>query len=143
MIANNFLDVNSVYNHNDNWRVETISNLNIVSKKDYILYEKQTLSDAVNSFKNSGLQELPVLNTVSKKFIGVISQKNLLNQLNKGKKLDTEVSDILEIVFQVKGTTTLGVLASIFTTTNIVSMLDNKNLITRLDLLNHINGLNL
>jgi len=92
MIANNFLDVSSVYNQNDSWRVHNISDLSLISvKKDYILYDKQTISDAVNSFRNSGLQELPVLSTKSKNFIGIISQKNLLSQLNKGRKLDIEV----------------------------------------------------
>merc|ERR1719263_2661467 len=116
MIANDFLDVHSIYNQNDSWRAQNVSNLNVTSsKKDYILYNKQTLSDAVNSFKNSGLQELPVLSTKSRNFVGIISQKNLLNQLNKGKNLDIEIS----------------------------ALLDNQRLITRLDLLNHINKLNL
>lgn len=143
MIANNFLEASSVYDHNDSWRTHTVSNLNFASRKDYILYDKQTLSDAVNSFENSGLQELPILNTESRDFIGMVSQKRLLSQLNKGRKLHTEVSHILEIVFQVKSTTTLGVLASIFNTTDIVSMSDSKRLITRLDLLNYINSLHL
>merc|ERR1712176_852372 len=144
MIANDFLDAHSIYSQNDSWRVHNVSNLNVSSSnKEYILYDKQTLSDAINSFKDSGLQELSVLSTKSNNFVGVVSQKNLLNQLNKGRKLDIEVSEIVEIVFQVKGTTTLGVLASIFNTVNVVSLLENKRLITRLDLLNHINKLNL
>jgi cystathionine beta-synthase len=92
MIANNFLDVQCVYNHSDSWRLHTVSNLTIASKKEYILYDKQTLSDAINSFENSGLQALPVLDTKSKNFIGLISQTNLLAQLNKGKKLDIQVN---------------------------------------------------
>lgn len=142
MIANNFLDVRSVYNHSDSWRLQTISDLTLASKKDYILYDKQTLSDAINSFENSGLQELSVLDSKTKKFIGIVTQKNLLSQLNKGRRLDLEVSDILEIAFEVKSNTTLGVLASIFNTVNIVSMTD-KRLITRSDLLSYINNVHL
>merc|ERR1712070_62218 len=115
MIANDFLDVHSIYHQNDSWRAQNVSKLNVISsKKDYILYDKQTLSDAINSFENSGLQELSVLDSKTKKFIGIITQKNLLSQLNKGRRLDLEVSDILEIAFEVKSNTTLGVLASIF-----------------------------
>merc|ERR1711988_1452015 len=141
MIANNFLNANLVYSNNDHWRTHTISHLKFTTKRDYILFDKQTLSDAVNSFKNSSLQELPVLNIESKNFIGVVSQKNVLSQLNKGKNLSTEVTHILETVFRVKSTTTLGVLASIFNTTDVVYLSDRRRLVTRLDSLNYINTL--
>jgi len=141
MIANNFLNADSVYCNNDYWRTQMISNLNFTTKKDYILFDKQTLSDAIISFKNSSLQELPVLNIESKSFVGLISQKNILSQLNKGKNLNVEIAQVLETVFQVKSTTSLGALASIFNTTDIVYLSDSKRLVTRLDVLNYINTL--
>jgi len=141
MIANNFLDANLVYCNNDFWRTHTISHLKFTAKKDYILFDKQTLNDAINSFKNSSLQELPVLNIESKSFIGLISQKNALTQLNKGRNLCTEIAQVLETVFQVKSTTSLGALASIFNTTDIVYLSDSKRLVTRLDVLSYINSL--
>lgn len=141
MIANNFLNANLVYSNNDHWRTHTISHLKFTTKRDYILFDKQTLSDAVNSFKNSSLQELPVLNIESKNFMGLISQKNVLSQLNKGKNLHTEITQVIETVFQVKSTTSLGVLASIFNTTDVVYLSDSNSLVTRLDVLDYINNL--
>jgi len=141
MIANNFLNANSVYCYNDSWRTHMISDLKLTTRKNYILFNKQTLCDAISSFKNSGLQELPVLNIETKSFMGLISQKNVLSQLNKGRSLTTEITQVLETVFQVKNTTSLGVLASVFNTTDVVSLSESKRLLTRLELLDYINSL--
>merc|ERR1719263_2327721 len=122
MIANQFLDPNLIYPSKEMWRK----------------HDEQNLLDALNSFKISGLEQLPILSTLSKEFIGAISQKKILSEINRGKKLNVQVSDIMENVFQVEDKTTLGSLAAIFNTTNFVYKSNSKHLITRLDLLLYI-----
>jgi len=78
---------------------------------------------------------------MTKKFIGLISQKNVLSQLNKGKNVSTEIAQVVETVLHVRNTTSLGALASIFNTTDIVYSSDSNRLVSRLDILNYINTL--
>jgi len=139
MIAHQFLDANLIYPSPQIWRKHTVKDLILNSEQtEHILYSEQILSDAVNTFKTSGLEQLSILDAQSKKLIGAISQEKALAEINKGRKLNVLISSVMETVFEVDDTITLAALAAIFNTTNFVCKPGKTKIITRLDLLLHI-----
>jgi len=142
MIAEGFLSADKAYPTKDVWKKKTMDDfVNTLgydlNKNDYVVFDDQTISVALTVFEQAKSEYLPVLNAKSKKLVGVLTQKKLLNQITLG-RVDVSTHNCSKITEPVKTLTkseNVNKMLAVFNTHDVVAIAGTARLFTRGDLL--------
>jgi len=142
MIAEGFKAAEEVYPGEESWRQQTVADL-VGGDEDpdnrFVLFDTQTVQDAITTLTNANKSILPVLEQESKAVCGCLGETKLLSLLNAGRvQMSTQLSDCKEKVKMIGTDTTLAKLGASFNAVDTFCVEGTTRLIERKDLLQHI-----